>query len=107
MYMHISNLATSAGDEAKLTVLVRAASVVQLPCAGTWRFPVIKKIRAGSLEIFEKVATELNDQVTIPRFTRHTGAGELAAASHHLPQLRITAGNDASHSGSTASSDDD
>ena len=89
-------------------MLVRAASVVKMPCVGTWRFPVIKRIRAGSLEIFEKVATELNDKVTIPRFTRHNrAAGELTAATHHLPQLRITAGNDASHAGSTDSSDDE
>lgn len=94
-----------AGDETKLTVLVRAASVVQLPCAGTWRLPVTKKIRVGSLEIFVKVATELNDRVTIPRFTRHTDVGEMAAASHHLPQLRITAGNNVSHSGSMESDD--
>lgn len=87
-------------------VSVRAASVVELPCAGTWRFPVTKKIRAGSLEIFEKVASELNDQVTIPRFTRHTNDFEdMAAASHHLPQLRITAGNDVSHPASLQSVD--
>ena len=78
-------------------MLVCAASVVQLPCAGTWRFPVTKKIRAGSLEIFEKVATELNDQVSIPQFTRQTSFGDMSVAAHHLPALRITAGNDVSH----------
>jgi hypothetical protein len=92
-----ANVATcAAGDEARLTVVLRAASVVQLPCAGTWRFPVTKKIRAGSLEVFEKVATELNDQVTMTRFTMHLDVGDVSSSMHRLPELRITAGNDVS-----------
>jgi hypothetical protein len=88
------------GDEGRLTVLLRAASIVKVPCAGTWRIPVTKRIRTGSLEIFERTAAEINDQVTIPQFTRHEGPPEVAAHdTRHLPLLRIVAGAGGSQHG--------
>lgn len=82
-----------AGDESRFTVLVRAARIMHIPCAGTWRLPVTKRVRTQSLEAFESVAGVLNDQVTDPSHSRLRHIRSVRASTHatqNLPLLRIT-----------------